>query len=988
MSSNSPSKQSQTQVVNYYKENTSENIYNSQDKLNNCKHKRHNRFLGDKPEKSYRQAFNSKPTCQYHVDQSSSNISVCSCESCIAEQRWRSLNKYKNNSVRQSQKNSDCSCSLCNDSSDREHIPTIYKTPHNNKKVLFLKPTNDESMYNRAATDGNQFQHKNRKIYPQHFDLPYVEDVCFCKPELANNAPRKNTRQYPARWNNQFYQNLIYMPYQQRLKNKIKSKQKKRMKKGHRPENDKEYIKSVYYYDISPDNDSGIVKNPDKQQHQYDEQINSDKFKNKQANTFNIPHKEQYMSDYGGSQNQSNNSRKHFVSNKKEYTHFPNNKYWHHGIDSYSSNSESEESNNNKRIPDNLPFKKKLSPGTHLHIKFYENEEVEEVQKLPYNGEKSAKFKQRGPFRTPQFYERKEPNNWPYDDWQRPHRWGSNKFFRRHQQNMKFNKPFGHNGRSSDQNEYSSNDSACHCRVNMCNNPKCTTDNVPDDMVVFLENNDTSSLSETSDLKKVINSLKDFETDVCEYCIVNEKKIKLVPNDEKKFNGKGKTKVILKKEIIKCPNCRSKLNKRIFKATHKWSNSDIPDSKGKRNSIKEVPSKILEEDIRSTKAYPNGIQMENTNSPRINFSASPDQKVQTADNKIEDFSILMQNKKPLPIFQAQVDQGNIFKHPNSQNIVESQKSLDVPNYGNTININIERGSYSIGTFNDKKIQHTSRENTLNEPKLNSEKLTFINSFDKEIKKQEQFINKTDERDENPSQCDKSTAMSKSSKTTIFQSLIMKTTKEDLTTAAKNDTPKEQNNTTPYNNKSENGLPPKEEYMEENKNTKATANLSTVISTDKKVMPPNKYHGFKDYLYSNRMPYKPLSQKVPLIFSALTRKGKNNVSVTKITKSKEVLHYFPKKSINCINQGRRTSKQFKQRQTGYPKISSKDILRNSGRKQFRNCHKSSIYNNLEETSSDTKLDSINDIAAMPSESSYSVLNWEKVANKLKEEQILS
>uniref|UniRef100_A0A1B6ETA3 Uncharacterized protein n=1 Tax=Cuerna arida TaxID=1464854 RepID=A0A1B6ETA3_9HEMI len=1037
MSSISPSRQFQTQVVNYYKENTNENRDNCQDKLNNCKHKRYNTFLEDKTERSYRQAFNSKPTCQY-IDQSLSNISVCSCNSCIAERRWRSLSKYKNNSVRQSQKNSVCSCSMCNDNSDKEHIPTIYKKPYNNQKVLFLKPTNDKLTFNRAVTNGNQLQHKNRKIYPQYFDVSCdkEEDVCFCRPEMTTITHRKNnvnnTRQYPTRWNNQFYQNLMYMPYQQRFKNKTKSKQKKQTKKFDRPqmshhqaENDKEHIRSVYYYDISPDKDSDIVKNPDRKQHQYEEQDNSDNINKKQANKhFNISHREQYKRDFRGSPNQSNNSKKHFVSNKKNYKHVRNNGYLYHGIDSYSSNSESEDSNYSTLIPDNMPFKKKLSPGTHLHIKFYENEEVEELQKLPYNGEKFAKFKHRGPFHPSQFYERKEPNKWPYDnDWQRPVSWGSNKFFRRHQENIKFNKPFGHNGRSSDsvnQNGYSSDDSACHCRVSMCNNPKCTADNIPDDMVVFLENNDTSSLSEASDLKKVINSLKDVENDVCEKCIVKEKKIKLVPNNEKKFNGKGKTKVILKKEIIKCPNCRSKLNKRIFKATHKWSNSDIQDSKSMQPSIKEVPSKILEGDKRSTKAYSKGIQMENTNTPRMSFTISPDQKVETGDSKIEDVSIAMQNKKPLPVFQAQVDQGNIFKQTNSQNIVDSQKSLDIPNYGNTININIERGSYSVRTFNDKKIKHKSRENMLHEDhsrenseksimhllspsneitklnkrsengerELNSEKVKFINSYDKNRKKQEQLISKTDVRDENPSHCDKSTAMSKSSKTTIFQSLIMKTTKEDLTTATKNDIHKEQNNIMSYNSKLENGLPSKEEYLEENKNTKETANLSTEISTDKKVMGPNRNQGFKDYLYSNRMPYKPFSQKMPLIYSVLSRKGKNNASVTKVTKSKEIFNYFPKKSINAINQGRRTSKQFKHKQTGYPKLSSKDILRNSTRKQFRNCHTNSSYNNLQETSSDTKLDSNNDIAVIPSESSYSVLNWEKVASKLKEEQILS
>uniref|UniRef100_A0A1B6LJD8 Uncharacterized protein n=1 Tax=Graphocephala atropunctata TaxID=36148 RepID=A0A1B6LJD8_9HEMI len=1013
MSSISPSRQFQAQIVNYYKSTskTNKSKDNSQHGCNHYKHNGHTTFLDDKNKNSNKRSVNSQP-CYHHV-QKSSKISTCSCESCVAhEQRWRFLNKHNNNVFRQSGNTSVCSCSSCDDNSDRGHIPTY------NPKVLFLKPENDKGGFNRNIRRINNFQRQSKKLLPQHYDVSYDEDenYCFCEPKMINVSHKKqglkmDMRQVPTRQTNQCYHNVLYIPHHQyKLKNKVELKQKKQTKNVKRSqipnfqEEKDEHIQHVYYYDAFP-NEEYYIKKQGRQQQQHNEQETSNiHYKNKTNNKFYSSKKGHYERQFGGFRNQSNNLKKNFVSNSKFGKHFQNNENWFHDSPDNTSNSESDEPNDLNEKPGHVPHKKNLQPGKHLHIKFYEHEELEEHRKLPYNVEQNQKFKQGGFHQPPRFCERNRINDWPNDNWSKqwPPNWGRNKFPRWHHQNMKFNKPFIGGFRSFDsvnQNRLSSDDSSCHCRINVCDNPKCKVDNKSDDMVVFLRNNeDSSSLSEDSDLKKVINSLKDFETEVCGKCIVKEKKIKLVPNEAAGTNGKGVTKVIVKKEIIKCPSCRNKLDKHIFKATHSQSKNDIKDSKDIKNVQDSKSNKNLEEDKTSTKIYPEDIRMENTNKSRTNFIVNPIQKAETGDNKINGVWSSMQNKRPIPIFQTQVDQGDIFKNSNVQNIADSQKSLDLPNYGNTININIERGSYSVGASQEdtgvnKRDEHDGPKSK-REESANKSAFTVPKVIEREESKLESsFINKMDARDENTPHFDKTTPTSKSSRIDIVQTLLTVTGEEEPHTAVKtdtNDVHKDVNKTDAVSRKSKSDkrLPSNENYLEENKNSKDPATQSKDKSIDKTAftVQANRKLGCKDYFYSSNVPYKPLSQKVQHVFpSVFAKKVKYNASEKKPVKSKEILNYYPK--ISSINLGRRSCKQFKHKQSSHPRMSSKDFLRNVTRRSVRNYHKS-YHHNLNETSSDTKLENNNNMvySSVASESSFSVLNWEKVANKLKEQNL--
>lgn len=84
------------------------------------------------------------------------------------------------------------------------------------------------------------------------------------------------------------------------------------------------------------------------------------------------------------------------------------------------------------------------------------------------------------------------------------------------------------------------------------------------DLTTELKEKYSSSSRESSGLRKFVDKLNEMENDVCDKCIIKEKKIKVPPRYMKHFNCKNRVKIIIKKEIIRCSDCTSKLDSNVF----------------------------------------------------------------------------------------------------------------------------------------------------------------------------------------------------------------------------------------------------------------------------------------------------------------------------------------------------------------------------------------------------------------------------------------
>lgn len=95
------------------------------------------------------------------------------------------------------------------------------------------------------------------------------------------------------------------------------------------------------------------------------------------------------------------------------------------------------------------------------------------------------------------------------------------------------------------------------------------------DLTTELKEKYSSSSRESSSLRKFVDKLNEMENDVCDKCIIKEKKIKVPPRYIKHFNCKNGVKIIIKKEIIRCSDCTSKLDSNVFNVYDKEPKTEL-----------------------------------------------------------------------------------------------------------------------------------------------------------------------------------------------------------------------------------------------------------------------------------------------------------------------------------------------------------------------------------------------------------------------------
>lgn len=95
------------------------------------------------------------------------------------------------------------------------------------------------------------------------------------------------------------------------------------------------------------------------------------------------------------------------------------------------------------------------------------------------------------------------------------------------------------------------------------------------DLTTELKEKYSSSSRESSSLRKFVDKLNEMENDVCDKCIIKEKKIKVPPRYKKHFNCKNGVKIIIKKEIIRCSDCTSKLDSNVFNVYDKEPKTEL-----------------------------------------------------------------------------------------------------------------------------------------------------------------------------------------------------------------------------------------------------------------------------------------------------------------------------------------------------------------------------------------------------------------------------
>lgn len=253
-------------------------------------------------------------------------------------------------------------------------------------------------------------------------------------------------------------------------------------------------------------------------------------------------------------------------------------------------------------------------------------------------------------------------------------------------------------------NIYESSETVQLKDVNYCkHDPTYKENQSNEDLTTELKEKNSSSSNESSSLRKFVDKLNEIENDVCDKCIIKEKKIKVPSHYIKQFNCKNGVKIIIKKEVIRCPDCTSKLDSNIFNLNDKNPKTELDQQLYSTSCNERAEETKVDHNTALKKNYTDetNIYIGSNNNRNLNDSSI----VATKNNETQ----YLGNRGAVSIFQTNLDQDNIFTNPT---VIQPTKLLGSQKSSTNISGSYRKGfdivRKSSGKSNELTIEATAQ----------------------------------------------------------------------------------------------------------------------------------------------------------------------------------------------------------------------------------------------------------------------------------------
>lgn len=584
------------------------------------------------------------------------NLSICSCSSC--ENGEGRNDHFKRQKDIQLFHNFWCACpennNDCFHRTQRTFIRrgTRAKPFYNAVEVSCLQPKPNNTKCDKTG---------NRNIFRHRFenDLPVrtysnMESPVDSFEEITNTKNFKQMQTNPA---------------------VINHKYKSQDSKSRRTTPNETLTNDIVYYEVTPENSKNVTKGINhKNPHCY----NEGKTKQFTTNSYQKRCPDHLAEQENLSENRNSNvgnvkathhlseQIKRFSSKNYNSPHLKNSKLRKDDDGSNSLDSGSDISTINESCYDSLQLFPMCNRNSKLGYQILKNTSHKTPNKtyLNVNG-RNMQIKKNGVkdtecyYKTPELFEdgiqnkswqyrkkrrnnlyKKEPNDYSVDNFGRKH----NSYESRNNKNWK-------SGNISESSESVPLKDINYCKYD----PTYKENKNHVDLTTELKEKYSSSSHENSSLRKFVDKLNEIENDVCDKCIIKEKKIKVPPRYMKHFNCKNGVKIIIKKEIIRCSDCTSKLDSKVFNDNDNKPKTELnkklySTSYNERAEENEDHTTLKKKDTDETNIY-----IGSNNNRHLNNS------IITTENNGTQY--LGNGGATVSIFQTNLDQDNIFTNP-------------------------------------------------------------------------------------------------------------------------------------------------------------------------------------------------------------------------------------------------------------------------------------------------------------------------------------